>query len=123
MKVVIYGATPDSSRYAYKACQSLLAHGHTPILIGRKTGNISGTEITPHFVPEPAGSSQIDTVTLYLSAANQLDIEREILEIVKPRRVIFNPGAENPEFANRLKNAGIISEEACTLVMLSLGNF
>ncbi|MBF4984094.1 CoA-binding protein, partial [Nonlabens mediterrranea] len=38
-------------------------------------------------------------------------------------RVIFNPGTENPEFYEKLNQAGIKSEVACTLVLLGTGQY
>ncbi len=64
----------------------------------------------------------LDVVTLYLSPANQVKIEEQLLKH-RPRRVIFNPGAENPELAERLRTTGIEALNACTLVLLKTGQF
>jgi hypothetical protein len=64
----------------------------------------------------------VHTVTLYLGPQNQPDWEDYIVDL-NPKRVVFNPGTENPGFANRLKSNGIEALEACTLVMLSIGNY
>jgi hypothetical protein len=43
--------------------------------------------------------------------------------ILKPKRVIFNPGTVNPEFMGRLKREGIEPISECMLVMLSEEEF
>jgi hypothetical protein len=42
---------------------------------------------------------------------------------LKPKRIIFNPGTENPELQRMAIQAGIKPIEACTLVMLGVGNY
>ena len=64
----------------------------------------------------------IDTITLYLNPKNQIPYEDYILSI-KPRRIIFNPGTENPKFMNRAQNEGIEVLKACTLVMLASNTY
>ncbi len=66
--------------------------------------------------------TDIDTVTLYVSPRNQ-HVYADYIKQLKPRRVIFNPGAENPALENELAELGIEPVEACTLVMLSIGNY
>jgi len=61
-------------------------------------------------------------VTLYVSAAHQDPVADDLLALA-PRRVIFNPGTENPALAARLQAAGITTLEACTLVLLKTGAF
>jgi predicted CoA-binding protein len=68
-------------------------------------------------IPDP-----IDTVTVYLAPKNQAPVIQDILA-VRPRRVIFNPGAENAEAADVLARAGITVLEACTLVLLTTDQF
>ena len=64
----------------------------------------------------------IDTVTMYIGAKNQPSLYDYILK-QKPRRIIFNPGAENPEFEDMAHTNGIETEEACTLVLLATGQY
>jgi uncharacterized protein len=66
--------------------------------------------------------TDIDTVTVYVGAQNQPPFYDYLLSL-KPRRVIFNPGAENPEFETKLRENDIEVLSACTLVMLSVGNY
>jgi predicted CoA-binding protein len=118
MKVMVYGASTNPERYAYKATELLLAHKHEVVLVGHKTGEISG-------IPIWHGHPQLDdvhTMTLYVGPQNQgelLDYARRI----KPTRIIFNPGTENPSLYGELEKVGIKVEEACTLVLLHTGQF
>ncbi len=117
-KTVVVGATEKSGRYANLAAYSLLRHGHNIELLGLKEGQIEGHPIhTGHPVLE-----DIDTVTLYVGPQNQPPLY-DYIKSLKPRRVIFNPGAENPEFERQLQAEGIEPIEACTLVMLSVGTY
>ncbi|MBX2951863.1 MAG: CoA-binding protein [Leadbetterella sp.] len=118
-KTLILGASTNPTRYANMATHRLLSHGHEVVLLGRRTGEVAGHPILKDTTEI---SRDIHTVTLYLSEENQKAYEDFILEL-KPQRVIFNPGAENPDFEEKLKAAGIEPLEACTLVMLATGLF
>lgn len=117
-KTVVIGATENVGRYANQATRSLLRHGHDVELIGLRAGTIEGHPIQTG-QPE---LTDVDTVTLYVGPQNQ-DNLYEYVKAMKPRRVIFNPGTENPVFEKELQQAGIDPIEACTLVMLSIGNY
>lgn len=117
-KTLVVGATEKSGRYANLAAQSLLRHGHDIELLGLKEGTIQGHVIQTG-QPDLDG---VDTVTMYVGARNQSGLY-EYIKRLKPRRVIFNPGAENPEFERQLQDEGIEPIEACTLVMLSVGTY
>ncbi len=88
------------------------------VAVGLKEGDIDGVKIHREFFPV----NDVDTVTLYVGAKNQPYYYDYILSL-KPARVIFNPGAENPEFERMLKSKGIEVLEACTLTMLTVGNY
>ena len=118
MKTLIMGASTNTERYAYKAANSLLNHGHEIELVGQKEGEIEGNKIKTDF-PDFEG---IDTVTMYVGPKNQPSLYDYILR-QKPRRIVFNPGAENPEFEAMAEANGIETEEACTLVLLATGQF
>jgi predicted CoA-binding protein len=118
MKTLVLGATPNPARYAYQAVRSLLRHGHEVVPVGRKQGQVEGLTIL-NTAPE---LDDIHTITLYLNPDNQKSYYDYILRI-KPKRIIFNPGTENPELRNLAMEHGIATEEACTLVMLSIGNY
>jgi uncharacterized protein len=117
-KTLIIGASSNSERYSYKAAEKLLAHNHSIYMIGNRPGTLFGNEIVNQQIP----FADVDTVTLYVSPKNQTDYHDYIISL-KPRRVIFNPGTENPEFARQLESFGIQTEEACTLVLLSTGGY
>ncbi|MEZ0539819.1 CoA-binding protein [Fibrella arboris] len=118
MKTLVIGATENTGRYANRAARSLLQHGHAIELIGLRAGQIQNHPIQTGL---PA-LADVDTVTMYVGARNQAGYV-DYLKKLKPRRVIFNPGAENPDLARQLKQEGIEPIEACTLVMLSIGNY
>lgn len=115
---VVIGASPDSDRYSYKATVSLQIHGHKVYPVGIKPGKINNEDI----ITDKPQFEGVDTVTLYVGAQNQSGWQDYILNL-KPKRIIFNPGTENPEFENIAKAKGIECIEACTLVMLSIGNY
>ncbi len=117
-KTVVVGATEKSGRYANLAAYSLLRHGHDIELIGSREGQIEGRPIQ---TGRPV-LDDIDTVTMYVGPQNQPPLY-DYIKSLKPRRVIFNPGAENPEFERQLRAEGIEPIEACTLVMLSVGTY
>lgn len=118
-KTLIIGASTNSTRYAYLAAERLLSKGVEIELFGRKEGEVLGNHIKTDLGDL---SQDIHTVTMYLSEQNQKDYEEFILNL-EPVRVIFNPGAENPDFENRLEEKGIEVVEGCTLVMLGTGQF
>jgi predicted CoA-binding protein len=117
-KTLIIGASSNSERYAYKAAERLLSHGHEIELIGKRQDVIFGKTIDT----EQKAFTNIDTVTLYLSEKFQAEYYEYILSL-KPKRVIFNPGTENVEFSNLLSENKIEAEEACTLVLLGTGQY
>ncbi len=118
MKTLVLGASPNPQRYAYMAVKRLLANGFEVVAVGKRNGEIGGVPIQTGF-PELEG---IDTVTLYVGARYQPDLY-DYISGLRPRRVIFNPGTENPAFQQRLEQEGIQTEYACTLVMLSAGTY
>lgn len=117
-KTLIIGASNNPQRYAYKAAERLLAYQHEIELLGLRSAEIFGKTIDT----EKKSFSNIDTVTLYVGPQNQLEYYDYVLSL-KPKRVIFNPGTENPEFESLLTENGIIAEEACTLVLLGTGQY
>lgn len=117
-KTLILGATPDASRYAYLAANRLVSHGHSIVNVGIKTGEVAGVPIEK---PEEI-HSDIDTITLYVGTRNQPPLYDYILA-THPKRIIFNPGTENAELRRMANERGIETEYACTLVMLSIGEY
>lgn len=116
--VLVLGASTNSSRFSYLAIKKLLRFGHEVYAIATRPGNID--DVT--FETEMIEYQNIDTVTLYLSATNQQSYYDYILKL-KPERVIFNPGTENPELEKLLNENQIEAVHNCTLVMLDAGIF
>ena len=118
MKTLVIGASENPERYSNKAIRSLVNHNEEVVAIGLKKGNVAGIP----FDADKKVFYDIDTVTLYIGPKNQTEYYEYILGL-KPRRGIFNPGTENPEFIDKLSAAGIYTEIACTLVLLSTGQY
>ena len=117
-KTLVLGASENPDRYSNKAILKLLSKGKEVVAIGKIKGNVNGVEINTQQVP----SDDIDTVTLYLNPLHQKPYYDYIVSL-KPRRIIFNPGAENEELERIAAQNGINVLEACTLVMLSTGQY
>lgn len=115
---VVLGASPNPERYSYLAVDRLTRKGHPVVAIGLRNGNIGDTPITP----EHPALENVDTVTLYMNAEKQKQYYDYILSL-HPKRIIFNPGTENPELVKLATAAGIEHPYACTLVMLSTGQY
>ncbi len=117
-KTLVLGASPNPARYAYQAVRLLRQHGHEVVAVGQRRGDIGDVTIRT----DTPTLTDLDTLTLYVGPQNQRPLYDYILSL-KPRRVIFNPGTENPELATKLQAAAIEPIYACTLVMLSVGNY
>ena len=116
-KTLVIGASENPERYSYKAVQMLRAHENDVIAFGRKEGMIGDTGITKQ-LPEKG----IETITLYINAETQKEYYDYFISL-HPKRIIFNPGTENEELYDLLKANDIKPVEACTLVMLSTGQY
>lgn len=117
-RTLVIGASTNPQRYAFMAVSQLRSHGHEVIAFGQTSGTIGDVDIETEWNP----GWQVNTVTLYLNPARQQEYYDRIIAL-KPERVIFNPGTENPEFIELLQKNGIFPEVACTLVLLSIGNY
>jgi len=117
-KTLVLGASENPSRYSYLAINSLRKHEHPVAAIGRKKGRVLDVDITTEKTP----LETVDTITLYLNPAHQKEYYDYILSL-HPKRIIFNPGAENDELYNLAQKNGIQPLEACTLVLLSTGQY
>lgn len=113
-KTLVMGASSNPERYAYKAIKMLQRFGHPVVAVGKKEDEVDGLKIEKQQIP----FENVDTVTLYLNPMNQKQYYDYIVGL-KPKRVIFNPGTENPELYKLLRQNGIEIEVACTLVLLS----
>lgn len=114
---LVVGASPNPERYAYKAVQMLLNHGHTVEAFGIKKGVVFDV-----LIQQQMPVSTFDTVTLYVGPGHQPQFYKNIIDL-RPQRVIFNPGTENEEFEHLLQQNGIEALRACTLVLLSTGQY
>lgn len=119
MNVAVLGASPKEDRYSNQAVALLKAHQHRVFPINPAGGEIHGCAVLPSLA---ALAEPVDTITVYLSARHSDGLLDELLKL-KPRRVIFNPGAENIGLADALRQKGIQTLEACTLVLLRTGQF
>lgn len=117
-KTLVLGASLNPGRYSNLAINRLVSYGHTVEAVGLKKGIVAGVEIST----EKKQFENIDTITLYLNPKRQEEYYDYILSL-KPERVIFNPGTENPEFYEILKKNNIESEIACTLVLLGTNQY
>jgi predicted CoA-binding protein len=117
-KTLVFGASLKPERYANIAIHKLVNHGHEVVAFGSKKGEVAGITIDTELM----SYKDIDTVTLYLSDTNQTPYYGYLIKL-GPERVIFNPGTENPEFYNLLKQNNIEAEEACTLVLISTNQY
>lgn len=117
-KTVILGASTNPDRYSFLALNKLKRYNHDVVAVGNREGTVNGVPI----LKEAALVPDVDTITLYLNPLNQKKYYDYILE-QQPRRIIFNPGTENPELEKMAREKGIQTIEACTLVMLSTGSY
>ncbi len=117
-KTLILGASTNSSRYSYMAACRLVIKGHQIINVGMKKGEVADQPIE---LPETI-HEDIHTITLYVGPENQKNLYDYVIK-TKPKRIIFNPGSENPELEKLANENGIETIDACTLVMLSTNQF
>lgn len=117
--VVILGASDNPERYSYKAYQALKKHGHKPLLVSPSLKELEGNRVASDLSEIKAN---VDTLTMYVNPKISSELKSKILEL-KPKRVIFNPGSENPSLENDLKKSGIDVLQACTLVLLATDQF
>lgn len=117
-KTLVLGASENPSRYSYLAINRLKAHNHPIVAVGRKETEVAGISISKTPVP----AEGVDTVTLYLNPTHQKEYYDYILNL-QPKRIIFNPGTENPELMKMARQKGIEPVVACTLVMLATGQY
>lgn len=117
-KTLVLGASENPERYSNKAILRLRSKGHSVVAIGRRKGQVDDVPIGTD--QEPV--ADIDTVTLYLNPTNQKPYYDYILSL-HPKRIIFNPGTENPELEQLAEENGIYTQEACTLVLLGTGQY
>ncbi len=118
-KTVVLGASTNPERTSYIATLRLVNAGEEVIPLGVKQGSIAGIDIINDF---PDYIENVDTLTLYLNPQRQEQYYDYIIAL-QPKRIIFNPGTENPVLAKLAQEKGIEAEVACTLVMLATGSY
>jgi uncharacterized protein len=117
-KTLVLGATDNPSRYAYLAIRKLRAYDHEVLAVGKRVGEVGDVRIHKDHVVE----NDVDTITLYLNPRNQVEYYDYMMGL-KPKRIIFNPGTENPELMKLARSNNIEPVAGCTLVMLSVGQY
>ncbi|QGY45330.1 CoA-binding protein [Maribellus comscasis] len=118
-KTLVIGASTNPVRYSNLAIQSLRRHKNDVVALAKRMGKVADVEFVNSF---PSQKENIHTVTMYVGPQNQPEFVDPILSL-HPERVIFNPGTENVEFSQKLREKGIEAIEACTLVLLSTGQY
>lgn len=117
-KTLVIGASLKPQRYSNIAINRLVNYGHDVVAFGLREGKVAGVDIDTVLM----SYKDIDTVTLYLNPKRQEQYYDYIIGL-NPKRVIFNPGTENPDFYALLKEHSIGYEVACTLVLLGTGQY
>lgn len=117
-KTLVLGASLKTNRYSNIAINRLRQQNHEVVAFGLKKGEVNDVGIDAELLDY----EDVDTVTLYLNPKHQEAYYDYILDL-KPKRVIFNPGTENPELYKVLKNNNIEFEVACTLVLLATDEY
>ena len=117
-RTVVLGASPNPGRYAYIATLKLHTYGHEVFPVGIKEGTIKGIKILTGNPP----IDDVDTITLYIGSRN-LPAWYDYIFSLHPKRIIFNPGTEDDRLFKQAEAKGIEALEACTLIMLSVGNY
>jgi len=118
LKTLVVGASVNPNRYSYKAVTMLHNFEHEVVALGLRKGEIGDIDI----ITEIPDVMDIHTITLYLNPKRQVEMYDDLLKL-EPVRIIFNPGTENRELAELANKQGIETVEACTLVMLSTGQY
>lgn len=114
---LVFGASLNPERHSNRVIGRLIENNFDVIGFGKKVGNINGVKIKLDFPKR-----KIDTISMYMGALNQKPFIDQILSL-KPRRIIFNPGAENDILAELARDNGIDVVEGCTMVMLALDEY
>ncbi|MBT8286759.1 MAG: CoA-binding protein [Flavobacteriaceae bacterium] len=117
-KTLVFGASLKSDRISNMAVHRLLRYGEEVVAFGIKGGSIAGVEIRTTLEE----IDEIDTVTLYVGAKRQKPYYDYLVRL-NPRRIIFNPGTENPEFYRILHKHDIMIDVSCSLTLLATNKY
>ena len=118
-RVAVLGASTNEERYSFKAVKMLQEYGHQPVPVHPRGHVVDGITAVKSLgeITDP-----VDTLTVYVNSKISSAAYDDIVTL-QPRRVVFNPGAENVELAGKLQGEGIETLQACTLVMLRTDQF
>ncbi len=117
-KTVVIGASAKLDRYSNRAVRMLQKNKHEVLALGFENAAIDNIPIETAW----KNYDNVDTVTLYINPQRQKEYYKYILDL-KPKRIIFNPGTENHELEQLAFDNNIQPLEACTLVLLSTGQY
>ena len=115
---LVFGASVKPARYAYKAIHALRSKQIDVKAFGLRAGEVADVTIETELKP----FKDIDTITLYVNPKIQQEYYEYFLSL-KPNRIVFNPGTENPELEQILHKHHIKAENACTLVLLATNQY
>ncbi len=118
-RVAVLGASSKPERYSNKAVVMLKERGHEVLPVHPVEATIEGLRVYGGLASIPG---PIDTVSVYVGPRNVGPMIPEIVA-ARPGRVILNPGAESEELERALTASGIPVLKACTLVLLTTGQF
>ncbi|MFA5260299.1 MAG: CoA-binding protein [Candidatus Omnitrophota bacterium] len=119
MRVAVLGASDKKDRYSFKAVELLLKQGHTVFPVHQRLKTVQELTVYPNLAAVPG---PLDTITLYVNAQISSGIQADILDS-HPGRIIFNPGTENEALEREAKARGIVTQRACTILLLKSGQF
>ena len=117
-KTLVFGASINPHRYSNLALMRLKEHGVETHAFGPVSAEVHGVKIQ-NKIPL---IEDLDTITIYMNASRQEAYYQDIIDL-QPKRVIFNPGTENPVFYRKLNENNIEAEEACTLTLLAIDQY
>ncbi len=117
-KTMVFGASLKPYRYSHRAVKILRLNNYEVVPLGLRKGEIDGVEV---LTGQPE-IEKVHTISMYVNAGRQVEFYDYLLGL-KPERIIFNPGAENPELTKLARSQDIYCEDACTLVLLSIGEY
>ncbi|MBN2487265.1 MAG: CoA-binding protein [Bacteroidales bacterium] len=115
-KYLVLGASPNPLRHSNKVIKSLVRHNKMVVPVGFRSGTVSGIEIKTGFPPE----ENTENLLLYVGSRRQKDYYDYILKL-HPKKIVFNPGTENPELMELAQKHNIECIEGCALVMINGG--
>jgi uncharacterized protein len=118
IKTLVLGASPNPLRFSNKMVKTLVRHNYEVVALGLREGEISGIKI---LTGKPV-LKDIHTIALYIGPKGQLSVYHYILSL-NPKRIIFNPGTENPELMKRASDKGINVVYGCSIEMLNSAKY